>query len=120
MGNRICNQEVREHPNAKQNNKAYECRGDIGDRSTNLTKLIGADRVSRREFNYEGTYYVTEDGEVYDKEYVETQKPQRTGISFYEVTDWEYNYEETKKMYLPTVRRIVIIKKTNTQLSMDL
>lgn len=103
---------------AKQNNKAYECRGDIGDRSTNLTRLIGAERVSRRDFKYEGTYYVTEDGETFDKEYVETQKPQRTGVNFYEVSNWMYN--EKKQMYEPVIRRIVMIKKTNTQLSMNL
>lgn len=119
MGDRIWNQEIRRHPNTKQNNKAYN-RGEIGTRSNNLVKLIGAERVSRREFNYEGTYYVTEDGEVYDKKDVISQKIQRTGISFYEVTDWEYNHEETKKMYLPTVRRIVMIKKTNNQLSLKL
>ena len=64
----------REYTDAKQNNKAYECRGDIGDRSTNLTRLIGAERVSRRDFKYEGTYYVTEDGELYDKEHITNQK----------------------------------------------
>lgn len=119
MGNRIWNQEIRRHPNKKQNTETYN-RGDIGARSRSLTKLIGAERVSRREFNYEGTYYVTEDGEVYDKEYVISQKAQRTGINFYEITDWEYNYEETKKLYCPTVRRIVIIKNTNNQLSLNL
>ena len=118
MGNRICDQENRECIDAKQNNKAYKCRGDIGDRSTNLTRLIGADRVSRLNFKYEGTYYVTEDGETFDKKYVETQKPQKTGVSFYEVSDWMYN--EKKQMYEPVIRRIVMIKNTNTQLSMDL
>lgn len=81
-------------------------------------KLIGADNVSRRNFKYEGTYYVTEDGEVYDKEYVITQKVQRTGVSFYEVTDWEYS--ERKQLYEPTIRRVVMIKNTNTQLSLNL
>lgn len=119
MGNRIRNQEVRRHPNTKQNAETYN-RGGIGARSNNLVKLIGAERVSRHEFNYEGTYYVTEDGEVYDKKDVISQKVQKTGVSFYEVTDWEYNYEETKKLYLPTVRRIVIIKNTNNQLSLNL
>lgn len=119
MGNRIRNQEVRRYPNTKQNTETYN-RGEVGARSNNLVKLIGADRVSRREFNYEGTYYVTEDGEVYDKEYVTSQKVQKTGISFYEVVDWEYNYEETKKMYLPTIRRIVMVKNTNNQLSLNL
>lgn len=118
MGNRVCDQKNREYIDAKQNNKAYECRGDIGDRSTNLTRLIGAERVSRRDFKYEGTYYVTEDGETFDKEYVETQKPQRTGVNFYEVSNWMYN--EKKQMYEPVIRRIVMIKNTNTQLSMDL
>lgn len=118
MGNRICDQENREYTDAKQNNKAYECRGDIGDRSTNLTRLIGAERVSRRDFQYEGTFYVTEDGETFDKEYVETQKPQRTGVNFYEVSNWMYN--EKKQMYEPVIRRIVMIKNTNIQLSMDL
>lgn len=118
MENRNCNQKVGKHINTKQNTDTYRNRGCIGDRSTNLIKLIGAERVSRRDFKYEGTYYVTEDGETFDKEYVETQKPQRTGVSFYEVTDWEYN--EEKKLYQPTIRRIVIIKNTNIQLSLNL
>lgn len=119
MGNRIRNQEVRRHTNTKQNTETYN-RGGIGARSNNLAKLIGAERVSRREFKYEGTYYVTEDGEVYDKKEVISQKVQKTGVSFYEVTDWEYNYKETKKLYYPTIRRIVIIKNTNNQLSLNL
>lgn len=118
MGNGICNQEVRRDPNAKQNNETYEIRGEIGDRSSNLVKLIGAERVSRREFRYEGTYYVTRDGETFDKEYMETHKPQRLGISFYEVSNWIYN--ERKQMYEPVIRRIVMIKNTNIQLSLDL
>nr|DAM89745.1 MAG TPA: hypothetical protein [Microviridae sp.] len=118
MANRDCNQKVGKHINTKQNTDTNRDRGDIGDRSSNLIKLIGAERVSRRDFKYEGTYYVTEDGEVYDKEYVITQKAQRTGISFYEITDWLYN--ESKQMYEPTIRRIVIIKNTNIQLSLNL
>lgn len=119
MGSRICNQKDRKHPNTKQNNEAYN-RGELRTRAQNLVELIGADRVSRREYRYEGTYYVTEDGEVYDKEYVKSKKAQRTGVSFYEIVDWGYNYEETRKMYLPTVRRIVMIKNTNNQLSLSL
>ena len=119
MGNRIRNKEVRRHPNTKQNTETYN-RERIGARSNNLAKLIGSERVCRREFNYEGTYYVTEDGEVYNKEYVTSQKVQRTGTSFYEVTNWECNYEGTKKLYYPTVRRIVMIKNTNNQLSLKL
>lgn len=118
MENRIRNQEVRGYTNTKQNTDTYNARGDIGDRSRNLIKLIGADRVSRRNFKYEGTYYVTEDGEVYDKEYVIAQKVQRTGVSFYEVVDWEY--DGRKRLYQPTIRRIVMIKNTNTQLSLNL
>lgn len=118
MANRICNQEVGRRINAKQNTDTNRGRGDIGDRSSNLIKLIGAERVSRRDFKYEGTYYVTEDGEVYDKEHVIAQKVQRTGVSFYEVTDWEY--DERKRLYHPTIRRIVMIKNTNTQLSLNL
>jgi len=118
MENRVWNQEARGRTNTKQNTDTYNARGDIGDRSSNLVKLIGADRVSRRDFKYEGTYYVTEDGELYDKEYVTTQKVQRTGISYYEVVDWEY--DERKKLYQPTIRRIVMIKNTNTQLSLNL
>lgn len=118
MGNRIRNQKNREYIDQKQDNKFTEGRGDIGDRSTNLIKLIGAEAVSKRNFRYEGTFYVTEDGETFDKEYVETQKPQRTGISFYEVSNWIYN--ERKQLYEPIIRRIVMIKNTNTQLSMDL
>ena len=89
----------------------------IGGRSRNLVKLIGADNVSRRNFKYEGTCYITEDGELYNKEYVIAQKPQRTGVSFYEVSNWIYN--ERKQLYEPIIRRIVMIKKTNTQLSLN-
>lgn len=119
MGNRICNQKIRKHPDTKQNTEAYSREGVVA-RAKNLVELIGANRVSRREYRYEGTYYVTEDGEVYDKEYVTSKKAQRTGISFYEAVNWEYNYETTKKLYYPTVRRIVMIKKTNNQLSLNL
>lgn len=118
MENRVWNQEFRRRVKTKQNTDTYPTGGAIGDRSSNLVKLIGADRVSQRNFKYEGTYYVTEDGELYDKEYVIAQKAQRTGASFYEVTDWEYN--ERKQLYEPTIRRIVIIKNTNTQLSLNL
>lgn len=118
MGNRICNQKAGGYTETKQNTEPYRNRGDIGDRSTNLIKLIGAEAVSKRNFRYEGTFYVTEDGETFDKEYVDTQKPQRTGISFYEVGNWIYN--ERKQLYEPIIRRIVMIKKTNTQLSMNL
>lgn len=117
MGNRICNQKVGGHHEEKQNVETYN-RGGIGDRASNLVKLVGAERVSRREFQYEGTYYVTEDGETYDKEYVNTHKPQRTGIDFYEVSNWIYN--ERKQLYEPIIRRIVIIKNTDIQLSMNL
>lgn len=117
MGNRICNQKNREYIDQKQDNKISGERGDIGDRSTNLVKLIGAEAVSKRNYRYEGTFYVTEDGEIFDKEYVDTQKPQRIGIGFYEVSNWIYN--ERKQLYEPVVRRIVIIKKTNTQLSLN-
>lgn len=118
MENRVCNQEVGRSINTKQNTDTNRGRGDIGDRSSNLIKLIGAERVSRRNFKYEGTYYVTEDGELYDKERVIAQKVQRTGVNFYEVTDWEY--DERKRLYQPTIRRIVMIKNTNTQLSLNL
>lgn len=118
MGNRIRNQKNREYTEAKQNSKAYRNRGDIGDRSTSLTKLIGTGRVMRQDFEYEGTYYVTEDGETYDDEYVDTHKPQRIGIPFYEVSNWKYNKE--KEMYEPIVRRIVMIKIKETQQSLNL
>lgn len=118
MENRIWDQEVGRRINTKQNTDTNRGGGDIGDRSSNLVKLIGAERVSRRNFKYEGTYYVTKDGELYDKEHVIAQKAQRTGTSFYEVVDWEY--DERKKLYQPTIRRIVMIKNTNTQLSLNL
>lgn len=118
MENRIWNQKSGRRVKTKQNTDTYPTGGAIGDRSNNLVKLIGADNVSRRNFNYEGTCYVTEDGELYDKEYVTTQKVQRTGVSFYEVVDWEY--DERKGLYQPTIRRIVMIKNTNTQLSLNL
>lgn len=118
MENRVWNQESGRHVKTKQNTGTYLTGGAIGDRSSNLVKLIGADRVSRRNFKYEGTYYVTEDGELYDKERVTAQKVQRTGESFYEVVDWEF--DERKKLYQPTIRRIVMIKNTNIQLSLNL
>lgn len=118
MENRIWNQKIRGNTNAKQNTDTHNDRGYIGDRSSNLIKLIGAERVSRRDFKYEGTYYITEDGELYDKKQVDAQKMQRTSIGYYEVTDWEYN--ERKKLYEPTIRRIVTIKNRDTQLSMNL
>lgn len=118
MEHRVRNQESRRHIKTEQNTYGYPTGGAIGGRSSNLVKLIGADNVSRRNFKYEGTYYVTENGELYDKEYVIAQKVQRTGVSFYEVVDWEY--DERKKLYQPTIRRIVMIKNTNTQLSLNL
>ncbi len=117
MGSRICNQKNREYIDAKQNTKTYK-KGGIGDRSSNLVKLIGIKRVVRQDFGYEGTYYVTEDGETYDDKYVNTHKPQRIGIPFYEVSNWRYNKE--KEIYEPVIRRIVIIKIKETQQSLDL
>ena len=118
MENRVWNQEVGRRINEKQNTDTDRNRGCIGDRSTNLIKLIGAERVSRRSYKHEGTYYVTEDGELYDKKHVIAQEVQRTGASFYEITDWEY--DERKRLYQPTIRRVVIIKKNDIQLSLDL
>lgn len=118
MGNRIHNQEDRRHPNAKQGLKAYKDRGGIGDRAENLRELIGLERVVRRDFGYEGTYYVTEDGETYDDEYVDAHNPRRTGITFYEVSNWRYNRK--KEMYEPVIRRIVMIDINEIQLTLDL
>lgn len=118
MENRVWNQESRRRIKTKQNTDTYPTGRAIGDRSSNLVKLIGADSVSRRNFKYEGTWYVTEDGELYDKERVIARKVQRTGVSFYEIVDWEY--DERKKLYQPTIRRIVMIKDTNPQLSLNL
>lgn len=117
MGNRIYNQENGGHPKKKQDAK-IDNKGEIGTRSVNLVKLIGADRVSRREFQYEGTYYVTKYGETYDKKYVDTYKPPRTGVNFYEVSNWIYN--EKKQLHEPLIRRIVMIRIEDTQLSLDL
>lgn len=118
MENRTWNQEPRRRIETKQNTDTYSARGNIGDRSDNLVKLIGADRVSRRNFKYEGTYYLTEDGELYDNEYMNTHNPYRTGVSFYEVVDWKYN--EGKGINEPVVRRIVMIKMREYQLSLNL
>ena len=118
MENRIWNQEVGRRINAKQNTDTNRGRGDIGDRSSNLVKLIGADRVSRRDYGYEGTYYMTEDGEIYDNTYINSHNPYRTGVNFYEVVDWKYN--EGKRIYEPIVRRIVMIKMREYQLSLNL
>lgn len=118
MENRIRNQKVGRRINTKQNTDTNRGRGGIGDRSSNLVKLIGIERVIRQDFGYEGTYYVTEDGELYDDKYVDTHKPLKTGIQFYEVTNWRYNKE--KEINEPIVRRIVIIKIRETQLSLNL
>lgn len=118
MGSGIRNQEDRGYPNTEQNYKAYRNRGGIGDRSESLTKLIGLERVARLDFEYEGTYYVTEDGETYDDEYVNTHNPKKTGVKFYEVSNWKYN--ERKEMYEPIIRRIVMIDTKEIQLSLDL
>lgn len=118
MENRIWNQESGRRIETKQNTNTDNARGDIGDRSNNLVKLIGADRVSRRDYKYEGTYYLTENGEVYDNEYMNSHNPYRTGVNFYEVVDWKYN--EGKGIYEPVVRRIVMIKMREYQLSLNL
>lgn len=117
MGNRIHNQKNRRYSDEKQDTKTYR-RGGIGDRDSNLTKLIGVKRVIQQDFGYEGTFYVTEDGETYDDKYVDTHKPQRIGIPFYEVSNWRYNKE--KEIYEPIIRRIVMIKIKETQQSLDL
>lgn len=118
MGSRIRNQKNRGHPNAKQDFKAYKDRGGIGNRAENLTELIGLERVVRQNYGYEGTFYVTEDGETYDNEYVNTHNPPRTGVKYYEVSNWRYN--KRKEIYEPVIRRIVMIKITEIQLSLDL
>ncbi len=118
MGSRICNQKNRKYSDAKQNYKTYGDRGGIGDRSNNLTKLIGVKRVVQQNFEYEGTYYVTEDGEIYDDKYIDTHKPRRMGVPFYEVSDWRYN--KGKGIYEPVIRRIVMIKIEATQQSLKI
>lgn len=118
MGSRIRNQKNRRYPGTEQNYKAHGNKGGIGDRSSNLIELIGLNRVSRQDFGYEGTFYVTEDGEVFDSEYVNTHNPIRTGVKFYEVSNWRYN--EGKEMHEPVVRRIVMIRIKDTQLSLNL
>lgn len=118
MGNRICNQKDRRYPETKQNFRAYKDRGGIGDRSETLIELIGLERVVRRDFEYEGTFYVTEDGETYDDEYVNTHNPPRTGVKFYEVSNWKYN--KRKEIYEPVIRRIVMIEIKEIQLTLDL
>lgn len=117
MGDRICSQKVGKHTDTEQSNKAHKNRGAVGDRSSNLVELIGAERISRRDYKYEGTYYMTKDGEIYDSKYIITNKPRKIG-SFYEVADWLYN--ENKQIYEPTIRRIVIIEKREYQLSLNL
>ena len=118
MGSRIRNEKDRRHPNAKQDFKAYKDRGGIGDRAENLRELIGLERVVRQDFGYEGTYYVTEDGETYDDEYVNIHNPRKTGIKFYEVNNWRYN--KRKEIYEPVIRRIVMIEIKEIQLTLNL
>lgn len=118
MGSGICNQKTRRHPNAKQDFKAYKDRGGIGDRAESLRELIGLERTVRQDFGYEGTYYVTEDGETYDIEYVDAHNPRKTGVKFYEVSNWRYN--KRKEIYEPVIRRIVMIEIKEIQLTLDL
>ena len=118
MGNRICNQKDRRYPETKQTFKTYKDRGGIGDRAKNLRELIGLERVVRQDFRYEGTYYVTEDGETYDVEYVDTHNPRKTGVEFYEVSNWRYN--KRKEIYEPVIRRIVMIEIKEIQLTLEL
>lgn len=118
MGSRINNQKDRRYPNAKQDFKAYRDRGEIGDRAENLRELIGLERVVRQDFRYEGTYYVTEDGETYDDKYVDIHNPRKTGVKFYEVSNWRYN--KRKEIYEPVIRRIVMIDIKEIQLTLEL
>lgn len=118
MGSGIRNQKDRRYHDEKQDFKTYKDRGGIGDRDENLIELIGLERVVRRDFEYEGTYYVTEDGETYDDEYVNTHKPRRTGVKFYEVSNWRYN--KRKEIYEPLIRRIVMIEIKEIQLTLNL
>lgn len=118
MGSGIRNQKDRRHPDAKQDFKTYKNRGGIGDRDENLRELIGLERIVRQDFGYEGTYYVTEDGETYDDEYVDIHSPRRTGVKFYEVSNWRYN--KRKEIYEPVIRRIVMIEIKEIQLTLDL
>lgn len=118
MENRVWNQKSRKGVGTKQNTNTHCDDRYIGDRSSNLIKLIGAERVSRRNFKYEGTFYITEDGEIHDKKLINVRKIRKTSISYYEITDWEY--DERKEQYKPTIRRIVAIKGRNTQLSLNL
>lgn len=118
MENRIWNQKSGRRIETEQNTDTYHTGGNIGDRSNNLVKLIGADRVSRRDYRYEGTYYLTKNGEVFDNEYMNSHNPRRTGVNFYEVVDWKYN--ERKGINEPVVRRIVMIEMREYQLSLNL
>lgn len=118
MGSRMRNQKDRRHPNTKQDFKAYKDRGGIGDRAESLRELIGLERVVQQNFEYEGTYYVTEDGETYDDEYVDTHNPRKTGVKFYEVSNWRYN--KKKEIYEPVIRRIVMIEIKEIQLTLEL
>lgn len=118
MGSRIRDQKNREYIDTKQNLKAYRNRGGIGDRAENLRELIGLERTVRQDFGYEGTYYVTEDGETYDNEYVDKHNPRKTGVKFYEVSNWRYN--KRKEIYEPIIRRIVMIDIKEIQLTLDL
>lgn len=118
MGSGIHNQKDRRYNEAKQDFKAYGDRGGIGDRAESLRELIGLERVVRQDFGYEGTYYVTEDGETYDEEYVDTHSPRKTGVNFYEVSNWRYN--KKKEIYEPVIRRIVMIDIKEIQLTLDI
>ena len=99
MGNGIFNPKAGGHTDTEQSTEARRNKGAIGSRSNNLVSLIGADNVSRRNFKYEGTYYVTEDGELYGKEYVIAQKVQRTGINKDTLRRHKYQDRFTEETY---------------------
>ena len=61
---------------------------------------------------------MTKDGETYDSKDMKTLNLKRTGVSFYEVSNWIYN--EKKGIYEPIIRRIVTIEKREYQLALDL
>ena len=61
---------------------------------------------------------MTKDGETYDNEYMNSHNPRRTGVNYYEVSNWRYNKE--KGIYEPIVRRIVTIEMREYQLALDL
>ena len=111
MANRDCNQKVGKNINTKQNTNTYRDRGYIGDRSTNLIKLIGAERVSRRNFKYAlPTYYKQKIWTVQEREALRIIKEEKQ-VKYYNKTPIKVETIEQYEEYVNAVKHWQSIKK---------